>query len=83
MLGVEWYTIARTKPEERRDGMAKPQEGLRDHFAGLAMAALITSRDCNLTPDFIAKQSYEYADAMLKESESNQPPKKEIRYSIP
>ena len=60
----------------RRDGMAKRQEELRDHFAGLAMAALITSRDRNLTPDFIAKQSYEYADAMLKESESKPSPKR-------
>ena len=55
--------------------MTKEQEELRDHFAGLAMAALITSRDRNFTPDFIAKQSYEYADAMLKESGLNQAPK--------
>ena len=30
--------------------MAKRQEDLRDHFAGLAMAALITSRYRDLTP---------------------------------
>ena len=62
--------------------MAKRQEELRDHFAGLAMAALITSRYRDLTPDFIAKQSYECADAMLKESESKPSPKKEIRYRL-
>ena len=56
--------------------MAKKDE-LRDHFAGLAMAAFITSRDRNYLPDFIAKQAYEYANAMLKESESNQPPEDE------
>ena len=55
--------------------MTKEQEELRDHFAGLAMAALITSRDRNFTPDFIAKQSYEYAAAMMEESERTQPPK--------
>ena len=57
--------------------MAKPQEGLRDHFAGLAMAAQIAAKGLSPqgTPESIAKQSYEYADAMLKESESNQPPK--------
>ena len=61
--------------------MAKKDE-LRDHFAGLAMAALITSRDRNFTTDFIAKQSFEYADAMLKESESNQPPKRKFNMGM-
>ena len=57
--------------------MAKEQEELRNHFAGQAMAALIISRDRNFSPDFLAKEAYKYADAMLKESESNQPPEDE------
>ena len=55
--------------------MAKRQEELRDHFAGLAMAAQIAAKGLSAqgTPESIAKQSYEYANAMLKESESNRP----------
>ena len=60
--------------------MAKKDE-LRDHFAGLAMAAQIIAKGLSYhgTPEPIVKQAYEYADAMLKESESNQPPKKKFR----
>ena len=58
--------------------MANRHEELSDHFAGLAMAALITAKGLSPqgTPESIAKQSYEYADAMLKESDSKPPPKR-------
>ena len=63
--------------------MAKKDE-LRDHFAGLAMAALLLgdppakALSTERAPaQEIAKQAYKYADAMLKESESNQPPEDE------
>ena len=48
------------------------KEELRDHFAGLAMAALLIARSQSHqgTPEFIVQQAYDYADLMLKESGS-------------
>ena len=43
------------------------EEELRDHFAGLAMAALIAKSEGRAGPALIVKQAYEYADAMLNE----------------
>ena len=55
------------------------KEELRDHFAGLAMAALLiagppakTLSTERASAQEIAEQAYKYADAMLKESESKQ-----------
>ena len=57
--------------------MTKEQEELRNHFAGQAMAAQIIAKGPGSSRiDFIATKSYEYADAMLKESGLNQAPKK-------
>ena len=50
--------------------MTKEQEELRNHFAGLAMAALLPGAP---SATVLAKKAYKYADAMLKESESKQP----------
>jgi hypothetical protein len=38
---------------------------LRDHFAGLALQALLHSRHYRLASD-IAEEAYKYADAMLE-----------------
>jgi len=67
-------------PAFPRDGRTPflPQDGmtLRDHYAGQAMAALISgalaSRDAKLVERFgrvgtAAEVAYEYADAMIKE----------------
>ena len=58
--------------------MVNRHEELRDHFAGLAMAAQIAAKGLSPqgTPESIAKQSYEYAAAMLKESNSKPPRKR-------
>lgn len=41
---------------------------LRDHFAGLAMQALIWNPDVDLeTKEDVAEVAYSYADAMLEE----------------
>ena len=56
--------------------MAKEQEELRNHFAGLAMAAQIVALGSSASSakgKLFARLAYEYADAMLKESESKQP----------
>ena len=44
--------------------------GLRDHFAGLAMQALLSSgEDRAFIPSFVAENAYMMADAMLAERE--------------
>jgi hypothetical protein len=43
---------------------AKELSAVRDHFAGLAMQALISK---SLDVEFIIRMSYVYADAMMKE----------------
>ena len=56
---------------------------LRDHFAGLAMAALIAKGPSYQgPPEFIVKQAYDYADIMLKESGLNQAPKNKKRLKM-
>ena len=47
------------------------QEALRDHFAGLAMQKIIDSYDSPVTKRSIAREAYDYADAMLAEREKN------------
>lgn len=41
--------------------------GLRDYFAGQALAGLLADRNAELNPNLNAKWAYEYADAMLTE----------------
>jgi hypothetical protein len=46
------------------------QEALRDHFAGMAMQALLSSgEDRAFIPSFVAENAYMMADAMLAERE--------------
>ena len=40
---------------------------LRDHFAGLAMQALVSMPDVEMSHDACASWAYRQADAMLKE----------------
>jgi hypothetical protein len=40
---------------------------LRDHFAGLAMQALVSLPDVDMSHDACANWAYRQADAMLKE----------------
>lgn len=53
------------------DTYERSQEGitLRDHYAGLAMQALITHYGLEGTQKTLTETSYELADAMLKERE--------------
>lgn len=46
------------------------KEKLRDHFAGLAMAAIIPSTQLGF--DAICTEAYQYADAMLRAREAGQ-----------
>ena len=51
---------------------SNPGMTLRDYFAGLAMQKVgpqsaYNMRDNEPSADFVARKSYEYADAMLKE----------------
>ncbi len=46
---------------------------LRDHFAGLAMQALLSSKKyCSLTPDKISEYAYEQADSMILKRNNNE-----------
>ena len=45
------------------------QEALRDHFACAAMQKVIDSYDGPVTKRSIAREAYDYADAMLAERE--------------
>lgn len=59
------------------EAMAEDYVSLRDHFAGLAMKSIISSNfydGCTgnnglPVPEFISRQSYIFADAMLKQRE--------------
>ncbi len=44
----------------------RPREDLRDHFAGLALAGIVSTTDKPLPPERAAMFAYAYADAMLK-----------------
>ena len=63
--------------------MAK-QDDLMDHFAGLAMAAVIISSGQAVRNPVkgIVKSAHEYAAAMMEESERTQPPKGKRRMKI-
>lgn len=53
--------------EDLREGLREDlREGLRDHFAGLAMQAIISKHYHN---NDASARAYEYADAMLKARE--------------
>lgn len=45
---------------------------IRDHFAGLAMAALITAHRDTLSLSTISESAYSCADAMLRAREAGQ-----------
>ena len=53
---------------EKTGGYAKDMT-LRDHFAGLAMQAIVSTVPhlSEINPEYAAIESYEFADAMLKE----------------
>lgn len=41
--------------------------GLRDYFAGQALAGQLANADSEINMTFVAKWAYQYADAMLAE----------------
>jgi len=55
--------LARAVSDELSRENPKYMDSLRDHFAGLAMAAIIP--DTQLGFDAICTEAYQYADAML------------------
>ena len=65
----------------RRSGMTKEESALRDHFAGLAMAAQITAEGTLNQPkvERIVRWAYTCADAMLEGSGSKLPPEKKYK----
>ncbi len=60
------YPVPNSANQNGQEGMS-----LRDHFAGLAMAAIIAS-SAEGTSDSDAKAAYIYADAMLRAREAGQ-----------
>ena len=71
----EMKTAFPTNELVRGNSVFPAQEGmtLRDYFAGQAMIALVklsANQDVDdFTPNEVAKESYRYSDAMLKERE--------------
>lgn len=59
-----------------RDGMPsaamEPGLSIRDHFAGLAMAALIVAHKDSIANAATTQSAYEYADAMIQAREAGQ-----------
>ena len=59
-------------PNEGFNGWGEPQQGmlLRDWFAGKALQGICASGpDADLSDDFLAREAYNLADAMMKARE--------------
>jgi hypothetical protein len=50
-----------------RKTLPHPGMTLRDYFAAKALGGLLADTAITASPELVAKVSYEYADAMLKE----------------
>jgi hypothetical protein len=63
--GTAFPVTLGTQPDRYLCG---PGMSLRDHFAGLAMQCVIAGNS-DMSPETMAQEAYEAADAMLRERE--------------